>query len=119
MTSGARSRNASVGAEAALVRTVERDDDALADVRGQLRRSSSSGMKRYSFGSGTVAGQVHDRVLAELVERELRGQERPEGVAVGVLVRREEEALVRPDRVRDLRSQSPASVVVAELIDQL
>ena len=51
-----------------------------------------------------LAGQVHDRVLAERVERELRREQRPERVAVGVLVRRDEKAVVRADRLATAQS---------------
>ena len=70
--------------------------DFVAEVKGVAR----SERKR------RVADEQHRRVLAELVERELHGQHRPEGVAVRVLVRRDEKALTAADRLRGLRELS-------------
>ena len=48
-----------------------------------------------------AAGDVHHRVLAQGVERELRGQDRAERVPVWVLVGDQQEAVVVAQRVRD------------------
>ena len=69
-----------------------------------------------------LAGEVHDRVLAERVERELRREQRPERIAVRVLVRRDEEAVVRADRLGDgveISRCVGAARSGGELIDQL
>ena len=76
-------------------------------------------MKAYSCGSGIDPGQVEDGVLAELLERELHGEDRAEGVAVGVLVGRDEEPVVRPDRARRPRRGQVVWVSVwGKLIDE-
>ena len=49
-----------------------------------------------------VGGDEHHRVLAERAQHALHRDERAERVAVGVLVRDEQEAVGRADRVEDL-----------------
>ena len=55
---------------------------------------------RGSFSS-PIASEEHEAVLAELIESQLRAEDRAERVAVRVLVGDEQEAVVRADRVRD------------------
>src|SRR3990172_5092297 len=99
-SSAKRSRRISP-VEEASVRAVDREDDALGDVLGQLSP------KLFELHEGVLlrqrdgAVEVHDGVLLELVEGELRGEKRPESVSVRVLVGGQEEPLVRPDRVSD------------------
>ena len=69
-------------------------------ARGAARAAASS-RKPYSPGSGACASEHHHGVLPERVEREVRREQRAERVAVGVLVRRDDEALVRPQRLDD------------------
>ena len=57
--------------------------------------------ERVLAGQRRVPGEVHVDVLAELAQRERRGEQRPERVAVRVLVRRDEEAVVRAQRLDD------------------
>ena len=87
--------------EAALVRAVEREQHAIPCV---LRNRAAQVPERHPgvlARQRRLAGEVHDGVLAELVERELGREQRAERVAVGVLVGRDEEPVVRADRVHD------------------
>ena len=90
-----------VGAETALVRTVERQQDALGGVVRWLPPQIAEGHPRVLARERSLAGEVHHGVLAEVVERQLHRQEGAERVAVRVLVRGDEEAVVRADRLRD------------------
>ena len=92
-----------VGADTAFVGTVERQQHALAPVVRQPPPQLGQRHERVLRGKRGVPVEVHDAVFAELVERELHRQDRAERVAVGVLVRDDEKAVVRPDRVRDRR----------------
>ncbi len=90
-----------IGPEPALVRAVEREQDARRRIVGQRPAQVVERHPRVLARQRRLAGQVHDRVLAERVERQLRREQRPERVAVRVLVRRDEKAVVRADRLRD------------------
>ena len=90
-----------VGAEPALVRAVERQQDTRRGIVGHGAPKIVERHPRVLARQRRLAGQVHDRVLAERVERQLRGQQRPERVSVRVLVRRDEKAVVRADRLGD------------------
>ena len=81
-----------------LLRAVDGDEDALGDVRGRLaqRGPSLPGSRNpYSPGSGLAPPSTITRVLPERLEREVRREERAERVPVGVVVRGDDEALVR------------------------
>ena len=90
-----------VGPEAALVRAVEREQDARRGIFGKRPAQVVERHPRVLARQRRLAGEVHDRILAERVERELGRQKRPECVAVRVLVRRDEKAVVRTDRLGD------------------
>ncbi len=75
-----------LGPDPALVCAVERDEHPLAPVVRELPLQLVERHERVLAGKRRLAVQVHDHVLAQLLERKLRRQERPEGVAVGVLV---------------------------------
>ena len=96
-----RDEDLRVGAETALVRAVERQQDALGGVVRRLPPQVAEGHPRVLARERGLAGEVHDGVLPEVVERQLHRQERPERVAVRVLVRGDEEAVVRADRLGD------------------
>ena len=78
---------AEILAEAVLVRAVERDEHPLRCVGGRFPPQLLEGHERILERERRVTIQVHRRVLAKRVQRELRGQDRAQRVAVGVLVR--------------------------------
>ena len=76
------------------VAAVEEDMEAVDDVGGRLVEDLLQGHEAVlDRERELLRGQVHDRVLAELGEDLLHRQQRPERVAVGVLVGRQQEAL--------------------------
>ena len=90
-----------IGPEPAFVCAVDGEQDALGRV---VRDASAQVVERHErvlAGQRRVAGEVRDGVLAELPQRERRGEQRSEGVAVRILVRRDEEAVVGPQRLDD------------------
>ena len=96
-------------------RATTRSPDVGRKRPAQLARAS---MKRVLGRERYPAEQVHDGVLAELLERELRGEHGSERVAVRVLVRDDEEAVVR--RGSRQRSSAARRVCVGlELIEEL
>ena len=87
-----------VGPEAALVRTVDGHEHALAAVGRELAQQAVEREEAVLAGQRRRAGEVHDAVLAERLESEVHREQRPERVAVRVLVRRDEEAVTAADR---------------------
>jgi hypothetical protein len=77
------------------VPAVEEHDRPLRDVVG--RRAHEVAVQRQPAvlprQRELVGRHVHQRVLAELAEDAVHREQRPEGVAVGVLVRREQQLL--------------------------
>ena len=65
---------------------------------GSSRSTSSSSMNPYSAGSGAVAGEVHHASLPSARSPSASREQRAERVAVGVLVRDDQEAVVRGER---------------------
>ena len=88
--------------EAALVRAVDGDDNAVADVFRQVAPEALERHEPVLARERRRAREEHHGVLAELLERERRRDERAERVAVRVLVGRDEEAVVGADRLSDL-----------------
>jgi hypothetical protein len=103
------------------VAAVEEDDRAVDDVRRRLvedlleRQEAVLDRERE-----LLRGEEHDRVLAQLAEDLVQGEQRAQRIAVGPLVRGEQEALavakhvhhlleVRPRRGDDLGHSSPSS----------
>ena len=109
-----------IGPDPARVRAVEREDDSLGGV---VRGAARDPVERHEVvlaGKRRLPGEVHDGVLAELLEGELHGEDRPERVAVGVLVGRDEEAVVSRGSASATfrRSAVPFVFVWRELIDE-
>ena len=69
---------------------------SLARVRRQLAQELVEPEEAVLARKRRGAGEEHDAVLAELPEHEVRREQRAERVSVGVLVRRDEEAVVDP-----------------------
>ena len=78
----------------------ELKDPRIGVVR-QLAAQVVERQERVLAGRVGLAAEEHDAVLAEPVEPELRAEDRAERVAVRVLVRDEQEAVVGADRLRD------------------
>ena len=77
---------------------------------GSSRLSPSSGMRaRTPRAAVAPVAEVHHGVLAERIERELRGEHRAERVSVRVLVGDEQEAVVLAERVGDRLQVSSSS----------
>ncbi len=76
------------------VRAVEGNEDALAAVVGKLAANVADRQESVLGRRIGVAAEHHDGVLAEGVERKLQAEDRSDRVAVRVLVRDEEEAVV-------------------------
>jgi hypothetical protein len=91
----------SVGTQPALVRRIDRDQSAFRRVVRQLPAQILEREEAVLAGERRRAWQEHLAVLAERGQCELRREQRPERVAVGVLVRRDEEALAAADRLDD------------------
>ena len=70
----------------ALVCAVDGEQDPLRDVVGPAPLQVAELHERVLVRERCVAVQDHDRVLAELRECELRGEQRPERIPVRVLV---------------------------------
>ena len=104
-------------ADAALVRAVDGEEDALR--RGRPARRGVRPVEREKpvlRRQRGAAGEVHHHVLAERAQPERDREHRAERVAVGVLVRDDEEAVVSADRLaRPRRAQSTLAVIVAHL----
>ena len=101
-------------ADPALLRAVHGDEHALCDVRGCLAQEPPFAelQKRILAGERLRAAEHHHRVLAELDEREVRGEQRPQRVAVGVVMGRHDEPL--PGRsVSTTASMSLGGIVVS------
>ena len=90
-----------IGPEPAFVRAVEREDDPLGRVVGQGPREAFERHEAVLVRERDAAGQVHDAVLAQRIQGELHGQDGAEGVSVRVLMGRDDEAVVRPNRIYD------------------
>ena len=88
----------------ALVGTVHGEQHAFRDIIRPAPLQLGQRHEPVLAGERRIAVENHDRVLAELVERELHCQQRAEGVAVGILVRGDQETFVATDRISD-RSQ--------------
>ena len=78
------------------VRAVERNEHACRRVLGQLTTEAVERQERVLGRRVGVAAEVHDAVLSERVQAELHAENRAERVAVRVLVRDEQEAVVLP-----------------------
>jgi hypothetical protein len=85
-----------LGAHAARTRAVDRDEDALGDVCGPhpLEAELLELEEAVLAGKRSLAAEEHHRVLPQLQECKLGREHRPEGVAVGCLVRGHEEAIL-------------------------
>jgi hypothetical protein len=87
----------------ALLRAVHGDEHALGDVLG--RRPEEAPLlepkERVFAGQRLRATEHHHGVLAEPDERQVRGEQRAERVAVGVVVGRHDKALAGPQRLDD------------------
>ena len=79
--------------EPALVGAVDREQRPLAPVGRQLAPEPAEVHERVLRRQRRVAVEVHDAVLADLVEGELRREDRSERVPVRVLVRDQEKAV--------------------------
>ena len=90
-----------VGADPALVRAVDGEEHALVEVVGELAAQLVERQEPELARERRFAGEVHDDVLAELAQAERHAEHRAEGVAVRVLVRDDEEAVVAAKRVED------------------
>ena len=90
-----------VGSEPALVGRVDGDERALGRVVRELAAQLLERQKPVLAGQRRRAGQEHEAVLAERRQRELGREQRAERVAVGILVRRDEEAVGAADRLDD------------------
>ena len=85
------------------VAAVQEDDRALVEVGGQRALQAVELEEAVLVGQRElVGGHVHDRVLAQREQDAVHGDERAEGVAVGVLVRDEHEARGVAQLVEDL-----------------
>ena len=95
--------DARLGSHPARARAVDRDEHALAEVLGTLPREAplleleEAVLARERRGSA----EEHDDVLAELLQRKAHAEERSERVAVGRLVRGDDEALLVAEGGRD------------------
>ena len=90
-----------VVADPILVGAVDRDEHALGGV---LREGSREPLELHELvlrWDRGVAVEVHDRVLAQLLEQQRGREQRAERVTVGVLVRRDEKAVVFAERRGD------------------
>jgi hypothetical protein len=96
-----RLEEAGIGPQAALVRAVEGEYDPLFRVLGRRAANPLELHESVLVRERDLSEQVHDRVLAELLEREAHRDDGSERVAVGVLVGRDHEAVVGADRLRD------------------
>ena len=85
-------------ADTACVGAVDGDEHALRDVRRQLAQHLVEAHEPEFGGHVGRAGQVHERVLAELTQAERHREHRPERVAVRIFVRDYEKAIVRGER---------------------
>jgi hypothetical protein len=92
--------NLRIGPEPALVRAVDGEQNALV-APGERPLELVERHERVLARQRRVPGEVHVDVLAELAQRQRRREQRAERVAVRVLVRRDEEAVVRPQRLDD------------------
>jgi len=90
-----------LGPDAPLARAVEREENSLRRVVRQRPPEPAQVEEAILGRRRRLAGQVHDDVLAERSEGDRHREHRSERVAVGVLVRRQEERIVRPDRLGD------------------
>ena len=90
-----------IGTDPALVRTIEREHNAVLEVIGQIATQLSERQEAVLTRQRRLAGEMHDDVLAELAQPERRAEHRAERVAVGILVREYEEALVGAERIDD------------------
>ena len=110
-----------IGPEPALVRAVDRDEHALRRVGGEPPPEVAELHEaRTRPGSGASPARYMTLSLPSWSSASCDGEQRAERVAVRVLVRRDEEAIVRADRLGDGLEVSLSSVVVGgELIDQL
>ena len=90
-----------VGTEPALVRRVDGDERPLGRIVGELAPQLLERQEAVLARERRRAGQEHQAVLAERGQRELGREQRAERVAVGVLVRRDEEAVGAADRLDD------------------
>ncbi len=96
IVNGAASTHARLGAHPTGARTVDGDEHALAEVR-RSRPDETALLELEEpvlARKGRRPAEEHDDVLAELAKREAHPQERPQRVAVGSLVRGDEEAIV-------------------------
>ena len=94
-------RTSGIGPETTLVRAVDRDQDSLCNVVGNAALELLERHEGVLPGERRMPREVHVGVLAELPQRERRGEQRAERVAVRVLVRRDEEAIVGAQRLDD------------------
>jgi hypothetical protein len=85
------------------VAAVEEDDQAVLDVGRQRGDEAGEVEAAVLVGQRELVGRdEHHRVLADQPQRALHGDERAEGVAVGVLVRDQEEPGLLADDVEHL-----------------
>ena len=92
-----------------LLRTVDGEQDALRVVRGQLTEQAALVELEEPVlrGQRRGADEHHDAVLAELLERQMSGEQRSEGIAVGILVRGDEKPVVPAERSDDRAACQP------------
>ena len=90
-----------VGAETALVRRVHGHERPLGGIVRELPLQLLQTEEAVLTGERRGPRQEHDAVLAERRQGDVRREQRAEGVAVGVLVRGDEEALAVADRLDD------------------
>ena len=88
-------------ADPALVRTVDCEQHALLEVVRELPAQLAERQKAELARKRRVAREIHEYVFAEGAQAERRAEHRAERVAVGILVRDDEEALVAAKRIRD------------------
>ena len=90
-----------LGAEPPLVRAVQCDNDPLRGVRVRAAQDPGEVHELVLVRDRHLAEEVHVRVLAQLAQCKRHGEKRAEGVAVGILVGRDDEAVVAPESLCD------------------
>ena len=112
--------------EPRLLGAVDRDENPLGR-RPALAQQTVVGEPEKSVfpGQRRCPGENHDAVLPELEQREVHGEQRAERVAVRILVRGDEEAVVRRASASTTAAMSVVCVIArlfgagVELVDQL